>query len=83
MFLSDYLYYFFCEAIKLEFVSALNVVNYSLFKPILFSGDLGSEFKKDFLTLLLESFSFSYLAMRFDLAKGDVKLIYSYLTSDS
>jgi hypothetical protein len=35
------------------------------------------------LTLLLESFSFSNLAMRFDLAKGDVKLIYSYLTSDS
>lgn len=58
-------------------------MNYSLFNPILFIGDLGSEFKKDFFTLLLESFSFSYFAMRFDLARGDVKLIYSCLTSDS
>ena len=77
------MYYFYYKAIKLEVVSALNTVNYSLFNPILLRGDLGREFKKDFLILLFESFSFSYLAMRFDLAKGDVKFIYSCLTSDS
>jgi hypothetical protein len=67
----------------LEVYSALNAVNYSLFNPILLSGDLGREFKKDFFTLLFESYSFSYLTIRFDLAIGEVKFIYSCLTSDS
>jgi hypothetical protein len=43
------MYYFYCEFIRFEDESALNAVNYSLFNPILLRGDLGREFKKDFL----------------------------------
>ncbi len=39
----------------MEVYSALNAVNYSLFNPILLSGDFGREFKKDFFTLLFDS----------------------------